>query len=75
MQLYLVQAIVRTENSAEMKHRWEGTKADAATRRKSFYDEGANRKDIQIDQIDVPTDKAGLLNFLNDGKWKNNDPL
>lgn len=50
--------------------RWEGTQADARKTRIEFevpFKEikPAKRPRVEVDEVDVPTDKAGLLAFLN----------
>jgi hypothetical protein len=44
-----------------------GTGAEATAERIKFYNSGAVKKksDITIEQVDVPTDKGGLLAYLN----------
>lgn len=42
---------------------WSGTQADAAKDRKRLKTEGM--RSIETEEVDVPTDKAGLLQFLN----------
>mgnify|MGYP003544660126 CR=1 FL=1 len=44
---------------------WQGTQADAASVRKRAMDDGAKRKDVTTEDVEVPTDKAGLLAWLN----------
>lgn len=44
---------------------WAGSQAEAAAKRAAWTKEGAKRNDIQTDEVDVPTDKKGLLEFLN----------
>lgn len=44
---------------------WQGTQADAASVRKKAMDDGAKRKDVTTEDVEVPTDKAGLLAWLN----------
>lgn len=44
---------------------WQGTQADAASARKKAMDDGAKRKDVTTEDVEVPTDKAGLLAWLN----------
>ena len=46
------------------KKAWDGTLADASKRRVTLKKEGY--RDIASKEIDVPTDKAGLLAFLNE---------
>jgi len=42
-----------------------GSLAEAASARKVLIDQGATRKDIESVEVEVPTDKAGLMGFLN----------
>lgn len=46
--------------------RWAGTQADAArVRMDVMTTEGLKRKDIHIEDVDVPTKKEELLEWLN----------
>ena len=45
--------------------RFVGSGAEAAARRAELTKAGAHRADIIIEVVEVPTDKAGLLKFLN----------
>ena len=52
------------------QRRWEGTQADARKRRIACEEpfkgvKPANRPRVEVEEVDVPTDKAGLLAFLN----------
>ena len=69
MKLYLVHGIIKETNAAKTVATWVGSQAEAATARKKFMDEGAKRADLTTDDIDVPTDKAGLIAFLNKGQY------
>ena len=42
-----------------------GSKADGVSVRKDLMEDGARRKDITEVEIDVPTDKPGLIDWLN----------
>jgi hypothetical protein len=42
---------------------WDGTQTDAAKTRKRLKGEGM--RDIETFDVEVPTDKKGLLEFLN----------
>ncbi len=44
---------------------WSGTQADAGKDRKRLKAEGM--RNIVTEEVDVPTDKAGLISFLS--KW------
>lgn len=45
------------------RHTWQGTQADARAERKRLADEG--KTDIVTKDVDVPTNKPGLLAWLN----------
>ena len=45
---------------------WAGSQVEAAAARKHLLAQGSKRADLRTYSIDVPTDKAGLLQFLND---------
>lgn len=44
---------------------WVGAKSEGVVARKKMADDGWKRKEIEETEVDVPTDKAGLLAFLN----------
>lgn len=44
---------------------WAGSKADGVVVRKKLANEGWVRKEITEVEVDVPTDKIGLLAYLN----------
>ena len=44
---------------------WQGSQAEASAVRAAAVRDGAKRKDVETEAVDVPTDKAGLLAFLN----------
>lgn len=44
---------------------WDGTQSDASAVRAAAVRDGAKRKDVETEAVDVPTDKTGLLEFLN----------
>lgn len=51
---------------------WQGTQADARKSRIAFEQpfkdiKPAKRPRVEVEEVDVPTDKAGLLAFLNAG--------
>lgn len=46
--------------------RYGSTNADAREIREKLVDKtGVKKKDITIEQVEVPADKAGLLEFIN----------
>jgi hypothetical protein len=54
---------VGDDQTLQLRYHWQGTQADAATCRRQLKEAG--KKDIETTEIDVPTDKAGLLAWLN----------
>lgn len=42
-----------------------GTKSEGVDARKKLYADGFTRKEVVETEVDVPTDKAGLIAFLN----------
>jgi hypothetical protein len=67
MNLYLVHGQVFTDNSQRPITEWCGSQAEANAIKKKFLGGGVDKKSIKIEPIDVPTDKAGLIAFLNKG--------
>lgn len=63
MRVYEVSVI---EDDEVLGTRYAGTQADArATRDELMSKFGVKKKDVSIKEIEVPTDKAGLLEFIN----------
>ena len=60
MKLYRVSA-----NADVQKVVWVGTQSDAAKTRKEFVADGFKRAELSTEEVDVPTNKEGLLEFLN----------
>jgi hypothetical protein len=49
-----------------VRTKWVGTQSDAASTRKEWVQKlGAKRDNIETEEIEVPTDKKGLIDFLN----------
>jgi hypothetical protein len=66
MRLYEIFAVeLDDDNKPVEKHFWVGTKADVSAKRKELNQAGIPRKHITDREVDVPTDKTGLLAFLN----------
>lgn len=61
MRLYKITAT--TDDGPSTKY--VGSQSDAATHRKELLEKGATRKGTETFEVDVPTDKAGLMDFLN----------
>lgn len=71
MRLYKITASVDHPTSADGDARlkvtkYVGSQAEAAATRKELLDQGATRKGTETFEVDVPTDKAGLMAFLNE---------
>lgn len=68
MKLYfvtgLVEAPVEGDGMVTESH-WVASQAAAGTIRKDMISRGATRKGISTSEVDVPTNKEGLLHFLN----------
>lgn len=60
MKLYRVSA-----NADVQKVVWVGTQSDAAKIRKELVSDGFKRAELSTEEVDVPTNKEGLLEFLN----------
>lgn len=45
--------------------RFVGTQEEAAARRKALVEAGARRAELTTEEVEVPTDKKGLIEFLN----------
>jgi hypothetical protein len=64
MKLYRTQHLVRNPATGDSTpFTWQGTQADAAAKRKELKTAGC--ADVETKGVDVPTDKAGLLAWLN----------
>ena len=63
MKLYLITA---TTEDSKTHVIWGGSQSDAASARKEMLARGATRKDTRTYEVEVPTGKEGLMQFLND---------
>ena len=63
MKLYLITA---TTEDSKTHVIWGGSRSDAASARKEMLARGATRKDTKTYEVDVPTGKGELMQFLND---------
>lgn len=61
MKLYFVKASA----GCDYESRWVGTQSDAGKARKEFVEKGFKRAEITTEEVDVPTNKEGLIKFLN----------
>lgn len=65
MKLYRIEAVETTPGAARFA-RWVGTQSDAAKARKEFIANGFKRAELNTEEVDVPTNKEGLIAFLNE---------
>lgn len=68
MKLYFVTGLVDAPEEGDgmvTESHWVGSQAEAGAIRKEMLSRGATRKGISTTDIDVPTNKEGLLHFLN----------
>ena len=69
MKFYLVTATSSDTavEDADIKTRaiWGGSQSEAAAARKQLGSEGFRRAEIVTSEVEVPTSKTGLLEFLN----------
>ena len=64
MKAYLVYTDA-TNSELQASAKFVGTQADAVVERKHLLAAGWRRKEITTIEVEVPTDKAGLISFLN----------
>lgn len=68
MKLYFITGLVNAPEEGDgmvTESHWVASKAEAATTRAEMVRMGGTRKGISTTEIDVPTNKEGLLRFLN----------
>lgn len=69
MKLYKITAerTVKQNGSPSVDTRtfWLGSQSECAAKRKELLAEGFKRVEIETDERDIPTDKTGLLAYLN----------
>lgn len=66
MKLYLITSKTKVDVGDTLEaSEFVGSQAEAATVRARMNKDGIPRKDITTTAVDVPTDKEGLLRFLN----------
>jgi hypothetical protein len=64
MRLYKITA---SDGADEREIHWVGSKADGVASRKQLAAAGWQRREISEVEVDVPTNKEGLLQWLNAG--------
>ena len=70
MRLYKVQVTAGDENNPA-RAKWAGTQGDASSARRTLcaaHGLGPRSAEVTVEQVEVPTDKAGLLSFLNENE-------
>ena len=66
MRLYKITALNTSHgDTPDSDVTWVGSLADASAQRKKLAIDGFARKEIESEEVDVPTDKVGLIRFLN----------
>ena len=66
MRLYKITALNTSHgDTPDSDVTWVGSLAEASAQRKKLTTDGFARKEIETEEVDVPTDKVGLLGFLN----------
>jgi hypothetical protein len=67
MRLYKIVASNPSEaNLPDTETVWVGSKSDGVEARSKLYSAGWRRKEVEETEVEVPTDKAGLIAFLNE---------
>lgn len=69
MQLYLVHGFTTTETTLETFAYWVSSGAEAMQKQGDIYSQPALHHEVKINIVRVPTDKAGMLKFLNEGQY------
>lgn len=64
MRLYKITA---ADGTTDCETHWVSSKADGVAKRKQLAAEGWARKEISEVEVEVPTNKEGLLAWLNGG--------
>ena len=63
MKLYRITA---TQDGEVKEVIWTGSQTESAKTRKELNAKGFKRAEIDTEEVDVPTNKDGLLTFLNE---------
>lgn len=57
--------LYKVTNTVTNKATWAGTQSAVVQAKKVFMADGAKRKDLGVEEIDVPTKKDELIEWLN----------
>lgn len=63
MRLYLTSYLDDQKNDTIQQGVFDGTQSDASKRRGALKKDGM--RNVETKEVDVPTDKAGLMGYLN----------
>ncbi len=77
MKLYVVTATIIESSpegaigssGARSVSKWVGSQKEVADTKRDLLNSGARKSSITVIDVEVPTDKKGLLGFLNEGKY------
>ena len=64
MRLYLTSYLEDQKDDTIQRGAYDGTQADASKQRVALKKDGM--RNIETKEVDVPTDKAGLMAYLNE---------
>lgn len=66
MRLYKITAINTSKGEQpDTETHWVGSKSEGVTKRKELLAEGWTRRELTETEVDIPTNKEGLLAWLN----------
>lgn len=65
MRLYKISTTLSDAAESKRVTKFVGSQVEAASVRKDLVAQGVKRKDIESIEVEVPTDKAGLMEYLN----------
>lgn len=65
MKIYLITASQEGDDALPPEVSWAGSQTEAAAARKNLNAAGFRRTEIQTHDVEVPTSKGPLLEFLN----------
>lgn len=66
MRLYKITALnTSMSEQPDTETHWVGSKSESVTKRKELLAEGWTRRELTETEVDIPTNKGGLLAWLN----------
>lgn len=67
MRCHLVTAVINSGDGTKALKKYVATSSDASETKREWQDfYGLKRGQVQSEMVEVPVDKAGLLDFIND---------